>query len=379
MSITVNQKPDNNAPAYNDLNFVITESDSAIYTKPNFKFIADVFQNTTRIARLKAPIYPNSTNKSVFNIGRLIENFVTLDWDIDDTSVSGCPNSYIPYKVNFGYEYSTGTTSPIIEVSGATNVTGLTAYNMALNPIDFVSFDEDDYKINTTKNAEFLTTMRSKTIYQNQKDWLYFWRGNASSVEIKTYPAATTQIILLSGITDSVIRIPIIPASGATYLEVKAVGSGSTSEIYRIDIEDECTKYANNDVYFLNRYGAIESFRFNRVRKDNFTIQRKTYKQTQYSLSGSSYSYETSARSISNYNTEIMQKITLNSNWITEEESVWLKELVASPSIWLLDDGVLKAINITNTDYSVKTLLNDKVFNLTIECDLSFVDKVQRL
>jgi hypothetical protein len=24
-------------------------------------------------------------------------------------------------------------------------------------------------------------------------------------------------------------------------------------------------------------------------------------------------------------------------------------------------------------------LLNDKVFNLTIECDLSFVDKVQRL
>jgi hypothetical protein len=379
VSITVNQKPDDNAPAYNDLNFVITESDSAIYTKPNFKFIADVFQNTTRIARLKAPIYPNSTNKSVFNIGRLIENFVTLDWDIDDLSVSGCPNSYIGYKVNFGYEYSTGTTSPIIEVSGATNVTGLTAYNMALNPIDFVSFDENDYKINTTKNAEFLTTMRSKTIYQNQKDWLYFWRGNALTVEIKTYPAATTQIILLSGITDSVIRVPIIPASGATYLEVKAKGSGSTSETYTITIKDECSKYTDNDVYFLNRYGAIESFRFNRVRKDNFTIQRKTYKQTQYQLSGSNYSYETSARSTSNYNTEIMQKITLNSNWITEEESVWLKELVTSPSIWLLDDGVLKAINITNTDYSVKTLLNDKVFNLTIECDLSFVDKVQRL
>ena len=379
MSITVNQKPDNNAPAYNDLNFVITESDSAIYTKPNFKFIADVFQNTTRIARLKAPIYPNSTNKSVFNIGRLIENFVTLDFDIDDVSVSGCPNSYIGYKVNFGYEYSTGTTSPIIEVSGATNVTGLTAYNMALNPIDFVSFDENDYKINTTKNAEFLTSLRSKTIYRDQKDWLYFWRGNALTVEIKTYPAATTQIILLSGITDSVLRIPIIPASGATYLEVKAKGSGSTSETYTITIKDECSKYTDNDVYFLNRYGAIESFRFNRVRKDNFTIQRKTYKQTQYQLSGSNYSYETSARSISNYNTEIMQKITLNSNWITEEESVWLKELVASPSIWLLDDGVLKAINITNTDYSVKTLLNDKVFNLTIECDLSFVDKVQRL
>ena len=379
MSITVNQKPDNNAPAYNDLNFVISESDSAIYTKPNFKFIADVFQNTTRIARLKAPIYPNSTNKSIFNIGRLIENFVTLDWDIDDTSVSGCPNSYIPYKVNFGYEYSTGTTSPIIESSGLTNVTGLTAYNMALNPIDFVSFAENDYRINTSTNAEFLTSLRSKTIFRDQKDWLYFWKGNAGSVEIKTYPAATTQIILLTGITDSVVRVPIIPSSGATYLEVTAKGTGSQSETYRIDIKDECSKYTDNDVYFLNRYGAVESFRFNRVRKDNFTINRKQYKQTQYTLSGSSYTYGTDARSKSNYYTESDQRITLNSNWISEEESVWLKELIMSPCIWIKDDGVLKAMNILNTDYAIKTLINDKVFNLTIEGELSFTDKVQRL
>jgi len=274
VSITVNQKPDNNAPAYNDLNFVITESDSAIYTKPNFKFIADVFQNTTRIARLKAPIYPNSTNKSVFNIGRLIENFVTLDFDIDDVSVSGCPNSYIGYKVNFGYEYSTGTTSPIIEVSGATNVTGLTAYNMALNPIDFVSFAENDYKINTSTNAEFLTTIRSKTIYQNQKDWLYFWRGNAVAVEIQTFPATTTQIILLSGITDSVIRIPIIPASGATYLEVKAVGSGSTST-------QIMTFTSSTDTGLLSHFGLIGCERITLLYKEKPTSKHNTVYQVQ--------------------------------------------------------------------------------------------------
>jgi hypothetical protein len=379
VSITVNQKPDNNSPAYNDLNFVITESDSAIYTKPNFKFIADVFQNTTRIARLKAPIYPNSTNKSVFNISRLIENFVTLDWDIDDTSASGCPNSYIPYKVNFGYEYSTGTTSPIIEVSGTTNVTGLTAYNMALNPIDFLSFDENDYLM-TSSASKFLTSIRSRTVYSDQKCWLYFWRGNAGSVEIKSYPAATTQIILLSGITDSVVRVPIIPVSGSTYVEVKTKSGASTSsETYTIYYKDECSKYTDNDVYFLNRFGAVESFRFNRVRKDNYTIQRKQYQKTPYQLSGSSYNFDTSSQSKSNYYTESVQKITLNCNWISEEESEWLKELIMSPYIYLMDGGVLKAINITNTDYGVKTLVNDKVFNLTINCDMSFVDKVQRL
>lgn len=377
MSITVHQQPENNTPAYNDINFVVSENSA--YTNNNFKFIADVFQGTTRIARLKAPIYPNSTNKGVFNIGRLIENFVTLDWNINDTAPSGCPNSYVGYKVNFGYEYSTGSTSPIIEVTGSSNVTGLTAYNMALNPIDFVSFDEDNY-LNTGNTSKFLTSIRSKTIYSDQKDWLYFWRGNAGSVEITSYPAATTQIILLSGITDSVVRVPIIPASGSTYLEVVTKGTGGAkSETYTFYIENECTKYTNNDVYFLNRLGGVESFRFNRVRKDNFSVTRKQYRKNAYSLSGTNYSYQTDAQNNTNYYTEASQKITLNSDFITEDESIWLKELVMSPNIWIMDDGVLKALNITSTDYAIKTTLNDKLFNLTIECEMSFVDKVQRL
>ena len=379
MSITVNQKPDNNSPAYNDLNFVISESSGAIYGSPNFKYICDVYNSSTLLARLKAPIYPNSTNKGVFNISRLIENFVTYDWNINDVSVSGCPNSNYYYNVKFGYEYSTGSTSPMITSSGLTNVTGLTAYNMALHPIDFATFVENDYKINTSTNAEFLTTMRSKTIHRTQKDWLYFWKGDALAVTIKTYPAATTQTIVTTGILDDILRIPIIPSSGATYLEVNAIGTGATSETYLIYIKDECSKYDTNDIYFLNRYGAVESFRFDRLRRDKFNVARKQYKQTPYTLSGSSYTYGTDAKSKSNYYTESNQIITLNSNWITEEESAWLKELVMSPYVWMLDGGVLKSINVINSEYESKRTINDKVFNLTIDVELSFTDKVQRL
>jgi hypothetical protein len=250
---------------------------------------------------------------------------------------------------------------------------------MALHPIDFATFVENDYNVNTSTNAEFLTTMRNKTIHRTQKDWLYFWKGNASAVQIKTYPAATTQNIVLTGILDQVIRIPIIPSSGATYLEVKAIGSGSTTETFTIYIKDECSKYDTNDIYFLNRYGAVESFRFDRVRRDKFNVARKQYKSTPYTLSGSSYTYGSDAKSKSNYDTEANQIITLNSNWITEEESTWLKELVMSPYVWLLDGGVLKSVNVLNSDYESKKTINDKVFNLTIDVELSFTDKVQRL
>lgn len=379
MSITVHQSPEPNSPAYNDLLYLMSESSGSVYSQPNFKYIADVFVNSNKIARLKSPIYPNSTNKGVFNIGRLIENFVTYDWNINDTTASGCPNSYIGYQVKFGYEYSTGSTSPIIEASGLTTVTG-NAYNMALDPITFANFDEDTYLLKSN-TAKFLTSNRSKRIYSDQKDWIYFWKGDANSVLITYYPSATPNPILLSGLTDKVIRIPIVSIpSGTTYLTIQAQQSGTNkSELYRIDIKEGCSKYGNNDVYFLNRYGAIESFRFNMVRKDKHSISRKQYKQNPYQLSGNTYTYETSARSNSNFYTESKQTTTLNSDWITESESKWLKELIQSPIIWMLDDGILKAVNIVNSDYEVKYQVNEKMFNINIQVEHSFTDKTQRL
>ena len=115
------------------------------------------------------------------------------------------------------------------------------------------------------------------------------------------------------------------------------------------------------------------------MRRDKFNVVRKQYKSTPYTLSGSSYTYGTEAKSKSNYDTEANQIITLNSNWITEEESTWLKELIMSPYVWLMDGGVLKSVNVINSDYESKKTINDKLFNLTIDVELSFTDKVQRL
>ena len=380
MSLTIVQSPSTNTPAYNDINYVVQESASGTYLSPNFKFIADVYNGSTRLARLKAPIYPNSTNKGVFNIGRLIENYVSYDWNVNDTTASGCPNSVFFHTVKFGYEYSTGVNSEIISATGLANATGMGAYNMALNPIDFVNFNQNDW-LNTSTAAKFLTSNRNKRIYIDQKDWIYFWKGDATAVVITYYPSGTGSPILLTGITDGVIRIPIvsIPAN-TTYLTIKTQnGTSQKSELYRIDIKTDCSKYENNDIYFLNRYGAVESFRFNKVKRQKYQVKRSQFKQTPYNLVGSNYSYDVSSKSTSNYHTEMDEVITLNSDWITENESLWLKELIASPYIWLMDNGVLKAVNIVNSDYEVKKHINDKVFNLTIEVQTSFTDKVQRL
>jgi RNAse (barnase) inhibitor barstar len=134
------------------------------------------------------------------------------------------------------------------------------------------------------------------------------------------------------------------------------------------------------DLFFLNKYGAVESFRFDRVRRDNFTSVKNTYRKNPYTLNNSSgtYTYDRLEHSKSDYYNEMTQRTTLNSNFITEAEAVWLKQLINSPRVWMYDTELIP-INIVTSDYEQKYHINDKVFNLTLEVEHSFIDKAQVL
>jgi hypothetical protein len=377
VALSITQQPNSYHPAFNDTNFVITESSGGIYTKDNFKFIADVKVAATTVAKLKAPIYFGSTNKGVFNIGRILESYVTNNWEFTDSSPSGCVNSFTDYEVEFGYEYSPSPTGTITEYLDLTSATG-TVWNASLNPFDLVTYAEGQY-LATSTSAKFLTNVRTRTIHRTQKDWLYCLKGDATSVLI-TYSDASTQTFSLP--SSKVVRIPVgsqltIPG-GATFFDVVLKAGGtSKSETYRFNIKDECSKYETTDIFFMNRLGGFESFRFNMVRRDNFEVTRKQFQQNPYTL-GATYGYQTSARTRTNYHTETSQKIKLFSNWINDTESVWLKDLIESPVVYMYD-GTLYAVNIDNANYEQKKTVQDRMFNLELDITLSFADKSQRI
>lgn len=376
VALTITQQPNTLAPGYNDTNFVITESSGGIYTKDNFKFIAEVKQSTTSLAKLKAPIYYGSTNKGVFNIGRILENYISYDFNIADTNASGCVNSYMDYSVEFGYEYSASATGSITEYTNQTSATG-TIWNACLNPIDLVGYS-GEYTMDG--NGKFLTPVRSKIIHRTQKDWLYAIRNTATSAVI-TYSDTTTQTLTLP--TSKIVRVPIgsqltIP-SGATYYDIvlKDAGSVTLSETYRVTIVDECTKYDTTDVIFLNSLGGFDSFRFNKVRRDSYDTERKSYKSNPYTL-GSSYGYETSSFKLKNYDTVSTHKVKLFSNWITETQSEWLKDLINSPVVFIYDGTTLVAVNIDSSSYEVKKSVQDKMINIELDITYSLEIKRQR-
>lgn len=72
----------------------------------------------------------------------------------------------------------------------------------------------------------------------------------------------------------------------------------------------------------------------------------------------------------------------MNTDYITESESIWLEELINSPEVYILKgytgqtDGTGSALNqyvtpvrLTTTSYTRKTVANDKLIQYTFEVE----------
>jgi hypothetical protein len=70
-------------------------------------------------------------------------------------------------------------------------------------------------------------------------------------------------------------------------------------------------------------------------------------------------------------------KVKMFSNWITEEQSEWLLDLLSSPVVYAYD-GTLVAVNIDTNTYEVKKHIQDNAFFIELDLSYSFESKRQR-
>ena len=395
MAITINTEPNDVAPVYSDVSYVVTSTN---YAQANFKFIA-VIKNAsgTTIAKLKAPIFYGTTDKGVFNISRILQNYVTYDFTQGLAAISKCSNSYLAYSVEFGEEYG-GT-----EYLALASDTGKYVWNGLFNL--YGSETTATYQLPLTGSAQFLTRVRTRRVSLGQADYLYFLRGNVaneSDMRIIAYDAAggTTTSVINNSFTDAgdksefLLRCPagpdnlndvlsgqlvsgtagnIIPANTSYYtMQVINASSNGQTELYRFDVVEECSKYSPQYLYFLNPLGAFESVRCSMMSRDKYNVSRKQYKRNNYTLTGNTFAYDTSKHGMTTYATEKTKQVVLNTNWLTETEFEWLQDLIASPVVFL---GTIP-VNITDTSYEVMDYI-DGPNNLQITVEYTEPERLQ--
>ena len=409
MAVGILQIPALHEPVYNKLWFVVSGSNS---TQPNYKIIAlikDLGGNT--IAKLKQPTDPTYTTKAAFDIHRVLESYVTHTIDIGADRITRATGNYTAYTVEFGEEYGATPAEYYYTTETATQI----AVNIALSPREYLSFDATAYTVGGS-TRKFLNRFKgTRKIFTTTKAFLYFMQemNNATSlvttVGVTAYDVAGntlatteitqpydgtsddhTQLYFPSGPTNLNL-IPalqltsgtagsVIPANTSYYtIQVNFDGTAQYGEILRYEIIDNCSKYANYPIYWLGQFGNVEVYNFNRRSDIVNNIERSNFKTALGGfLTSTTYGYGIGDRQETQYNTEVTQSVTVNTDNLSEAEMQLMAELAQSPQVWSYEDGALIPIIVTDTTFNYKKKANDKIFNFTMTFNYSSTLELQR-
>lgn len=400
MAIEINSTNQIYNPAYNDMTIIVISTNIA---DVNFKYIADIYigSEIIRLSAEKHPVY----DTGVFHFGRIVEDFVSQDISKATHGFQENTNSYISWYVKFGEQY--GAENTIYEDVETSDT--FYSWNAIFDFIPFQSYTQDPY-ILTSAGVNKLLTNKPATveIRDNEDAWLYAagFTNTITHAMVITFDSSggiiqdvlisnpfsagsfirfgcgTSNLNLIaSGITSG--SQPLITPAVASYnisFYMMAFGAFQLSHLQTFKIKNPCTKNPTYRFHFLNKLGGYDSFTFIRGSKKTASISRSNFNANiGTSLSASAFGYSASARGVTNYDVKIKDKITVQSDWITEETNIWLEELITSPDVYL-DDAVsgLIAVNINNSSYEFKQEATEKIFNLSIDFSYSYDRTRQR-
>ena len=376
--ITIISSPNQISSAYNQIIYKISSSDTA---KPNFNFVADVYVSgfTGIQARLLYPVQPN-TNILQFDIGNVLKNYVSYDFlDSFGTLVQANWQSTVNYYVSFGEIYDVSGI-PTLNANIVRNPTS--DYKSAINTVfDFQQMSTNILDTYDVSAGKFLnTTVLQKYVSGKQKLVSFLDKNRVVNI----YQVSTNLGIITTGVltlpasfnifnldVKKILSFLSVPAA-AQYIDI-GVGTDDGMDItilatQRLTVDSDCSQYDTMRLHWLNQLGGFDTFNFNKATTNNIDVQRSQFKTIQALNNAHSDRLKT------NYNTEMVDKINLQSDWITDDESLLIQTLIESPIVFLENaDGSFVAVNITNPSYEVKKYLNGrKIFNVSIDMEYTY-------
>lgn len=176
--------------------------------------------------------------------------------------------------------------------------------------------------------------------------------------------------------------LPII-GSATTAYSVRTVDlatSGATSISYDFTIDRTCLPFTNYKLGYLDAKGSFITVNFALKSKANSTLKKTDYIQNygEYDGAGGGWVYGDMSRGKTTYTTDKTRTITINSNWVSEENAKSIQGLIDSPFQYSIENGELYSINITTSNYEEKKKINEKLINYDIKFEYAFNDIIAR-
>lgn len=385
---------------------------------PDFKYVFDVYANGNQLTRVK--LYPDPvTARGYFDAGPSVRNEMDYGWVTAYTDLASIhdqvylyePNQTnqiaINYDIRFGEEYiSGGTYVSGSYVSGGTLVTLLNEYSGTRKVYNYAAplFNRKSLDgIINKYNNKFLTNRPKKTNCRIDGDLLIPYKSSSSvaigflitqygptnnvnssfnqyddwitSASINEFAQLNIGPVALNKLLNDAGKAQI--GSGTSYYDVSILDMDNgniISDTFRVYID--CNpKYDTIDLHFMNQWGMVDTARFDLASRLTMDVERKSFSKNDYYFYNSLVSTFPRQETKINYGSKLNWTYKLTMNYPTDEEYVWLAELIASPIIYAnfpeITDGYLMPVTIKNTNYEYSTNQNNGLKALEIEVELN--------
>lgn len=284
--------------------------------------------------------------------------------------------------------------------------TGLTAStctyvtNSAISHQDFRNYDYHEFNLDAVDQGRFLTNVPDNYRFAlNSQAYVNAFATGATNIDklvIKTDAGSTFRIDLgsynyhsigvgpynLNNATLLQGTQPVLTTANKTYSAYTENSSSAiTSEVLVFDIYEKCTPYDQYQLIFIDRLGSFVSFNFDLASTETINIDRKEFKKItgSYNPTSNSWGYNSYDRGRTIMGVTETKSYSLTSNWVTEDEAAYLKELFTSPEVYHIDSsGVWLPVIIKDSSYVIKQRVKDKIFNITLQFEYAQRDEIQR-
>lgn len=385
MAIVINSNPGTYFSANGDLLFVVYEATKANdpVTYPDYKYVADVYIGLTQVVRIKKVPQPDN-KRGVFNIGDVVRNYVQSNFN-PATGLQAqqltLTQFYINVTVKFGEEYGFTTYSDVTVDSERTyyshyNGRMFGQLTILASYVNLVTTTRPyQVAINSANQNTYLSYLPTSTSAVPVVVKAY----NQSNVNTGTYTGSVTpstasnlQVVNI-GIGSVNALSPGLIDTGTKYFTAKI---GATS-IYQFNITCE-GRFDVYTLHFLNKFGGFETREFTKVSRKVLAITKTEFGKLPYTIDASGNVNYYNSNKVYNeqqsvYASQYTEKITLNTDILTDAEYSWLSELILSPLIYVEQSGYFMPCAIIQSNYIFNKFVNDKITNLTV--DISFGDQ----
>jgi hypothetical protein len=386
MAITIDNSPSIYQSFHDDLWYVVSSNNTG---QQSFKYVFDVYINTNLVARVKSFPQPG-TGKGLFNVAPIIRNYWASYFQPAITKTAfnyvGSGNR-VNYVVKFGEEYN------------ATLYTNLSEDDRdALNYYPSVfngggAFDGTWYwssyqgvPMTTRSNQSLTTTYTGSRLFltiQNQAiNTPFQWQLNVTRYNSGAQTSVTGGFVTINDIA----VLDLSPAAINQYLGTSFITSATSN--YIVDIQEDIagtqylayvdilceSRYANIPIHFLNSLGGYDTMNFSLVNKQTRNVEKKSFEEIEWQYrSGDMHrvnQYNVFNGGSKQFNTAQTISYKLTSDWLSLVDYTWLKDLIASPEVYMEQGGYFIPVTIGTSSWTEKKRYADKTYNLELDINL---------